>query len=270
VDAAEHELRVHLPDETLWLHADPTRLTQVFTNLLNNAASYTPPGGRIDVVAARAADRLSVTVRDTGIGISRDHLRRIFEMFSQARPVLERPNAGLGIGLSLAKGLVELHDGTISAASEGEGRGSEFTVMLPRAEGPERAAAPVPPRHVRGSSLKILVVDDNRDAADGLAKMLELLGHVPAVAYDGPEALDTAEREPPDVILLDIGLPSMNGYEVARRVRDRPWGRQVLLVAQTGWGKEQDKRRAADAGFDHHLIKPLDAGQLVQLLTEVA
>jgi CheY-like chemotaxis protein len=254
----------------VWLVADSTRLTQVLTNLLNNAASYTPDGGRIVLEAALTADGVAIAVRDSGIGISAEHLPRIFEMFSQARPILERLNAGLGIGLALAKGLVALHGGTISAVSAGEGQGSVFTVTLPLAQGPRRSSPAPLHDHVHSSALKILVVDDNHDAADGLALMLKLMGHAALVAYDGPEALATAEREAPDAILLDIGLPTMNGYEVARHIREQPWGRQVKLVAQTGWGKEQDKLQAAEAGFDHHFIKPLDATQLGRLLTEIA
>ncbi len=269
VDAAGHRLTVTLPDVDLWLYADHTRLTQVLTNLLNNAATYTPDGGRIDVTATKVGDRVHVSVRDSGVGISRDQLPRIFEMFSQLRPVLERPNAGLGIGLALAKGLVELHHGTISAASDGEGQGSEFVITLPLCDAPEREADVAQEAADHGAPLRILVVDDNRDAADGLALMLELMGHAPMVAYDGPEALITAERELPNVVLLDIGLPAMNGYEVARRIRQASWGRHMKLVAQTGWGNEQDRQRATAAGFDHHLIKPLDAARLAALLARL-
>ncbi len=266
LDAGGHDLNVSMPDRDLWLHADTTRLTQVLTNLLNNAASYTPHGGRIDITVTADGDRVALSVRDTGIGISPDQLSGIFETFAQVRPVLERPNAGLGIGLSLAKGLVELHDGTIAASSEGEGLGSEFLVTLPMAQSPADAADAPATAATAGASLRILVVDDNRDAADGLAMVLRHMGHDPLVAYDGRDALTTAEREMPDAVLLDIGLPAMNGYEVARRIRRAPWGRRMKLVAQTGWGNEQDRRRASAAGFDHHLIKPLDANVLEALL----
>jgi PAS domain S-box-containing protein len=268
IEASGHELRVQLPDAPIWLDADPTRLTQVLLNLLNNAAKYTPRGGRIDVEAAVEGGQALVRVRDTGIGIASEHVGNLFEMFSQIVPALERSQGGLGIGLALARGLVELHGGSVQARSDGPGQGSEFTVRLPLADAPANAtvaAAPAPPT---ASPLRVLVVDDNVDAADSLAVMLELHGHAVAVAHDGPAALEAAGRFAPDVMLLDIGMPGMNGYEVAERLRQEEvrGGRRMLLVALTGWGADEDKRRAMSAGFDHHLTKPVDPAGLDAVL----
>jgi PAS domain S-box-containing protein len=264
--AGQHNFETALPEQDLWLTADATRLAQVFTNLLNNATRYTPPGGRIRLEAVVDDDAVRVTVRDTGIGIRPEHLPRIFEMFSQVTPALERTGGGLGIGLALARGLVELHGGTISAESPGEGRGSAFTVALPRCPAPAEPAGSSPSAEQPAAGRRILVVDDNRDAADGLVQILELMGHDVCAAYSGPEALELAERVQPDVMLLDIGLPGLNGYEVAARIRAADWGSRVILVAQTGWGQRQDKERARAAGFDHHLTKPVDPERLRELL----
>ncbi len=253
IDASAHRLAVALPPEPVWLDADPTRLAQVFANLLTNAAKYTDRGGDIRLTAEVASGgcqppgEVVVSVRDSGIGIAPDHLPRLFEMFNQAAPALERSQGGLGIGLTLVKRLVELHGGTVQARSEGLGRGSEFVVRPP---------------HRR----RILVADDNRDAADSLALMLRLAGHEVHAVHDGQEAVEAAAWFRPDVAVLDIGMPRLNGYEACRRIREQPGGRGLVMVALTGWGQEEDKRRAIQAGFDHHLTKPVAPADLEELL----
>src|SRR5581483_3839709 len=273
IEAQGHELTVTLPPEPTYLEADPTRLAQAFANLLNNAAKYSERGGRIWLTAERRGGEVLVSVRDTGIGIAAAHLPRLFEMFSQIEPALERSQGGLGIGLALVRGLVELHGGTIEARSAGIGRGSEFLVRLPVVEA--QAEARLEPvngeaekmRAVRPS--RILVVDDNRDAADSLALMLRITGHQTETAYDGLEAVHAAATFRPQVLLLDIGLPKMSGYEAARHIREQPWGKGMALIALTGWGQEEDKRRALEAGFDHHLTKPVEAAALEKLLAMI-
>ncbi len=270
IEAQGHELTVTLPPDPIYLEADPTRLGQAFANLLNNAAKYSEKGGRIWLTAERQGGEVTVSVRDTGIGISAEHLPRIFEMFSQVEPALERSQGGLGIGLALVRGLVELHGGTIEARSAGVGRGSEFIIHLPVVEA--QVEAPQEPgdgdkgkiRTVRPS--RILVVDDNRDAADSLALMLRMTGHETDTAYDGLEAVQAAATFRPQVVLLDIGLPKVSGYEAARLIREQPWGKGMALLALTGWGQDEDKRRAMEAGFDHHLTKPVEPAALEKLL----
>jgi PAS domain S-box-containing protein len=268
IEASAHRLAVALPPEPVFLDADPTRLTQVLSNLLTNAAKYTERGGHIQLTAARHGGEVVVSVSDTGIGIAPEHLPRLFEMFSQVSSALDRSQGGLGIGLALVRGLVEMHGGSVEARSGGLGRGSEFVVRLPAADGPATGQGPppgggtVPARTGR----RVLVTDDNRDAADSLAVMLRLGGHEVHTAYDGHAAVEAAARLRPDVAVLDIGMPGMTGYEVARRIRSEPWGRAVVLVALTGWGQEEDKRRATEAGFDRHLTKPVDPAALDGLL----
>jgi CheY-like chemotaxis protein/two-component sensor histidine kinase len=269
IEAGGHELTVELPPEPILLHADPLRLAQVFANLLNNAAKYTEDGGHTWLRAWREGSQVVVSVADDGIGIDPATLPRIFEIFSQAEPAVVRSQDGLGIGLSLVKGLVELHDGAVEARSEGRGRGSEFVVRLPVATeerdealgggGAEAAAEPPPKR-------RILVVDDNGDSADSLAMLLKFLGNDVETAYDGEHALEAAQTSRPDVVLLDIGMPRLNGYEVCRRLRAQPWGRRLCLIALTGWGQEEDRNRTREAGFDHHLVKPVDLAILTKLL----
>jgi CheY-like chemotaxis protein len=269
IEASAHELTVILPPREVHVQADPTRLAQVFLNLLNNAAKYTDRGGRIWLTAEQRDHEAVISVRDTGIGIAAEHLPHLFTMFSQVATALERSQGGLGIGLALVKGLVELHGGTITARSDGPGKGSEFTVNLPLVEGPVEA----PPQPVgngqagRVRKSRILVVDDLRDAADSLAMMLQMMGHDTQTAYDGLEAIQAAAAFRPHIMLLDIGLPRLNGYETARRIRGEPWGGNVALVALTGWGQAEDKRRALEAGFNHHLTKPVAAADLEKLLT---
>ncbi|RIL06217.1 MAG: hypothetical protein DCC71_07445 [Proteobacteria bacterium] len=273
VVAGRHDLVVREPGEPLLLDADPARLAQVFTNLLGNAARYTDPGGRIWLAAERRDGRAVVTVRDTGIGIAPGDLERIFEPFVQLDRSLERVQGGLGIGLGLARRLVELHGGTLTAASDGPGRGSELTVQLPLLAGAAeaRAAAAAPrPAPASAPRLRILVVDDHVDAALSLAMLLRALGHRVEVAHDGTDAFAHAEALRPDVVLLDIGMPRVSGYEIARRIRRADWGQRVFLLAVTGWGREQDKRRALEAGFDRHLVKPVEPGALARLLAGLA
>lgn len=271
VDAAGHELTVTLPPQPVHLDADATRLAQIFSNLLNNAVKYAERGGHIWLTAQRDGDRVSVSVRDTGIGIAAEHLAHIFQMFSQVVPALERSQGGLGIGLALVRGLVELHGGTIEAYSQGPGQGSEFVVRLPVAEPPVAE----PPAEDPGSPLaaprlasksRILVVDDNPDTTATLALILERTGHHVFVAHDGLEAVHAAAAFRPDVVLLDIGLPKMNGFEVAQRIRQQRGNQKMALVAVTGWGQQEDRRRAMEAGFDHHLTKPVELATLMQLL----
>lgn len=268
IQEAGHELTVSLPPESIYVNADATRVAQLFTNLLNNAAKYTPAGGRIWLTVRDDGDEAVVAIRDTGIGIEHDHLEHIFEPFSQVVPSLERPHGGLGIGLALARSLAELQGGRIEAHSAGAGHGSEFIVRLPKAT----SSAPLKNNGGNGGLVlgtatgRILLADDNPDEASSLAMMLRQTGYDVNTASDGAEALEAAERVQPDAILLDIGMPRMNGYEAARRIREQAWGSEVLLIATTGWGQEEDKRRAFEAGFDHHLTKPVELGALQELL----
>jgi PAS domain S-box-containing protein len=265
IESAGHQLRVVLPDEPLYLHADPVRLTQVVANLLNNSCKYTPPGGRLLVSVARETDQAVVRVKDTGAGIPADHLEKIFNMFNQVDRSPERAQGGLGIGLTLVRRLVEMHGGSVHASSEGPGKGAEFTVRLPALIGePRTKTSQVPESSGPAIQRRVLIVDDNRDAADALAMLLRQTGHETFVAYDGAAALAAAETHRPDIILLDIGLPGMSGHDVCRQVRQEPWGRDIRMIALTGWGQEEDRRKSADAGFDGHLVKPVDIAAVLQ------
>ncbi|MFN0151328.1 MAG: CheR family methyltransferase [bacterium] len=263
------ELSVTLPRRPIYLNADPARLAQVFGNLLNNACKFTERGGLIALTVEREGDDAVIHVRDNGIGMKAEHIPHIFDLFVQLDTSLERSVGGLGIGLTLVKSLVELHRGTVDVHSAGAGAGSEFVVRLPvTAEAPE---APPPPQEVPQatvSGLRILVVDDNRDAAVSLGMLLNMSGNQTHIAYDGLEALEAAAVFRPDVVLLDIGLPSLNGYEVARRMRELPGGAALVIVALTGWGQDEDRQRSADAGFDGHLVKPLEYAVLMTMLAE--
>jgi len=267
IEAARHKFTVDLPEESLPLEADAVRLAQVFANLLNNAAKYTPEGGEI-VMSVGAENGMAVIgVRDNGEGIPPGMLNRVFNMFTQVNTGI-RAQGGLGIGLTLARTLVHLHGGTIEAYSEGPGKGCEFIVRLPLAA-PERVApAPSAPAESTGplQLKRVLVVDDNRDAADSLGMLLQFLGAEVMVVHDGRSALEALKTFKPGVILLDIGMPEMNGLEVARRVREDPSHGAVTLVALTGWGQREDRRRTHEAGFDYHLVKPADVGTLQNIL----
>jgi PAS domain S-box-containing protein len=260
LDERRQTLDVRLPEHPITLFADPLRIAQVLANLLTNAAKYSEPHGRVVLTARVEDNRVAISVRDSGIGIERDLLPRIFEMFSQVKSSLDRAEGGLGIGLALVKGLVELHEGSVEASSEGLGRGAEFIVRLPlpsQTDVVDASPSQMPPR-LTAQQMRILVADDNRDAAASLATLLALEGHETSVAHDGDDALSLAESFLPTVALLDIGMPKLNGYEVAQRIRAAPWGASMMLVAVTGWGQSEDKRRAHEAGFDHHFTKPLD------------
>ncbi|HEV8067050.1 MAG TPA: ATP-binding protein [Planctomycetaceae bacterium] len=268
--AQSHQFTLSMSSEPVILNADPTRLAQLFCNLLNNAAKYTEKGGHIWLTVERLEGEVSVSVRDTGIGIDAEHLPQIFEMFSQAAPALERSQGGLGVGLALVRGLVELHGGNIAARSSGRGAGSEFIVRLPVIDAPAQEARQEPGEPDEGfhSPFKhrILIVDDNTDAADSLAIILRRAGSEIQLAHDGLEAVQAAATFQPEVVLLDIGLPKLNGYEAAKLIRDQSGDRRVAIIAMTGWGQEEDKRRALDAGFDHHLTKPVEPAALRKLL----
>ncbi len=267
IDAKRHELTVSLPPEPVLFAADPLRLAQVLANVLTNAAKYTDPGGSIKLRASASADSVMLAVADTGIGLAPDALSRVFTMFSQIKTEQDRSEGGLGIGLALSKGLVDLHGGSIDARSAGTGRGSEFTVTLPRRAitASKRVPEFVPSdRPINGR--RVLIADDNRDAADSLAMLLRLEGHEVRVVHDGKQALAGFHELNPEFALLDIGMPELDGYEVARRVRQGTLGRAVTLVAVTGWGQESDKARALAAGFNHHFTKPVEPERLLALL----
>jgi PAS domain S-box-containing protein len=268
LEAKKHTLSLDLPKRAVRLEADPVRLAQVFSNLLINAAKYTDPGGQVQLRAAQEGSEIVVAIRDNGIGISADMMPRLFKMFEQAQGALGRSEGGLGIGLALVRGIVTLHGGRVEARSAGPGTGSELIVRLPVGTPPaeisdmqagEQNFAP-------GAGLKILIVDDNRDAADSCAALLELSGHRVQTAYTGRRALELAETFRPHAILLDIGLPDLDGYQLAATIRAAPWGRVVVLIAVTGWGQEEDRRRAFEAGCDHHLTKPIEAQTVEALL----
>lgn len=263
-----HQLIVDLPTTPVLVDGDLTRLAQVFLNLLNNAAKYTDPGGRIELRAEPDGRDVVVTVRDTGIGIPAENLESIFEMFSQVEGALSRSRGGLGIGLSLVKRLVEMHGGSVEARSAGLDKGSEFVVRLPIVIQPSDH---LPPRGVSedalpGTDLRILVVEDHRDAAESLSMLLRMLGHRVMMAFDGHEALTVAETFAPHVVLCDVGLPGLNGYEVARAIRQEPWGESMVLIAITGWGQDHDRQLSNAAGFDRHLVKPVDVPVVMRML----
>jgi len=267
IEQMGHELTVTLPKLPVYLDADLTRLAQVFLNLLTNAAKYTERGGQIWLTAERVGSDVVVSVKDTGTGIAADQLPRIFEMFSQLDRSLEKAQGGLGIGLTLVKRLVEMHGGRIEASSEGPGKGSEFVVRLPvivEVSKPQTGEA-MKEGDVK-TSLRILIVDDNRDGADSLSMMLKMMGNDTRTAYDGEEAVAAAVEFRPDVILLDIGLPKLTGHEACRRIREESGGTGIIIIAQTGWGQEEDRQRTHKAGFDHHLVKPVDPQALMKLL----
>jgi CheY-like chemotaxis protein len=260
-----------IPKESLLVKADPVRLTQVLGNLLTNAAKYTDPNGHIRLSAACEGPEIVLRVKDNGIGISPELLPHIFELFVQADATSTKAQGGLGIGLTLARNLVQMHGGTITAHSAGEGRGSEFTVRLPllpeRHEGPSRPLD-ISAERVTSAGCRVLVVDDNEDAATSLSTLLRLQGHEVQIAHDGESALAAAPQFLPHVVFLDIGMPGMDGCEVARSLRRQPGLEDVVLAALTGWGQKQDRRRTREAGFDHHLVKPPEAAALERVLND--
>jgi signal transduction histidine kinase len=282
IDERQHVLTVTLPPQPVWLEADAVRLAQVFANLLVNAAKYTDPGGRITVAAELETHagngtpaELVVRVQDTGKGIPAELLPRIFDLFQQGERSLDRSEGGLGIGLTLVRQLVAMHGGHMQVFSDGPGRGSTFVVFLPLPKDEsgrmKDEPKPIPPSSlIPHPSIRVLVVDDNLDGANMLALLLKLWGHDHRLAHDGPGAVKTADVFRPEVVLLDIGLPGMDGYEVARRLRDEAGLKDVFLVAVTGYGQEDDLRRSRESGFDHHLVKPVDPEALEQLLAHYA
>jgi PAS domain S-box-containing protein len=269
LDMKAHHLSIDLPRQALRLDADPVRLTQIVTNLLTNAAKYTDHGGDIQLSARREGDEVVLSVRDNGIGIEPEMMPRMFTLFAQASPALQRSEGGLGVGLALVKGFVELHGGRIEARSDGPGRGSEFIVHLPIGEKARDENAEEQPVRERKRPLRVLVADDNVDIAETSATLLQLWGHDVRVAQSGREALEVAESFRPEVALIDIGMPQMSGLDVARALRRQPWGAGMRLVAVTGWGQEEDRRTALGAGFDDHVTKPVEPARL-QVLFEQA
>ena len=266
IESREHQLEVQLPTAPICVEGDRTRLAQVFSNLLNNAAKYTQPGGYITLSLAQEDNEAVVRVRDNGIGLAPDSLASIFDMFVQVDRSLERTQAGLGVGLTLSRQLVHLHGGTISAKSEGAGKGSEFTVRLPLAGSALSESAGPRKRGHASLSRRILLADDNEDFVNSLAQVLEARGHQVRVAHDGAAALAAAAGFNPDFAFLDIGMPKVHGYEVARRLRELPSTSECVLVALTGWGQEDDRKRAREAGFDRHLVKPVEPADIETIL----
>ncbi len=263
-----HQLIVKLPDAPVWLRGDGERLTQVVGNLLNNAAKYTETGGRIQLTLTLEPGRATVSVRDNGIGIEADLLPNVFDLFEQGKRSIDRAQGGLGVGLTLVQRLVQLHHGRVEASSPGIGHGADFRVILPclsEVQSQAPVSAPLPaPASVGG--YRVLVVDDNRDAAESTAMFLQVAGHEVKAVHDGAQTLACVQIFAPDVVVLDIGLPEMDGYEVARRLRRLPETARALLIAVTGYGQLEDRQAAANAGFDEHLTKPADPSQLIELI----
>ena len=272
IATAGHNLIVELPGTPVLLDGDPARLTQVFSNLLNNSAKYTRPGGRIKVDASVDGDAAQVSIIDSGIGIAPEHLPRIFDMFAQGQDAPDHAPGGLGIGLTLARRLLDLHGGNIEARSAGRDQGSQFIVRLPTIDppvtAPETATQDV--KLAKAVPRRILIADDNRDAALSLETLLGIFGHETMVAFDGREAVVAAEAFQPDLIFLDIGMPHVDGYEACRQIRRQPWGQAMTVVALTGWGQDEDRRRTTEAGFDMHLVKPIDPPALDSIMLTLA
>ncbi|QJE02719.1 response regulator [Massilia forsythiae] len=266
VDLHGHELVIDLPDRPVFLHGDATRLAQILSNLLNNAAKYTNRGGRVSLKATVEERTLVLVVADTGIGIAADMLDSVFAMFVQVDSTLERSNAGLGVGLSLARKLVELHGGAIEAHSAGLGHGSQFVARLPIVVEPELPAKPTPAAFISAETYRILLADDNVDFVNSIGALLTAMGHSVVITHTGPDALAAAKRFCPDYAFLDIGLPQMSGYDLARGIRDLPSGAMTTMIAVTGWGQEKDRQLAFEAGFDHHMVKPVRFEQIEEIL----
>jgi PAS domain S-box-containing protein len=266
IDGAHHRISVDVPDEPLWVRADRTRIAQILGNLLQNAAQYTEPGGRIEVHLEAEPDHAVVRVRDTGIGIPSEQRDQIFELFSQVHPRGSGRYGGLGIGLAVVKHLVELHNGKIAVESAGQGLGSEFSVRLRRVAAPVVSEGAANVTRLHGGICRVLIVDDNEDVVDSLAAVLRRGGYLAHTATDGTSALTLAETIHPDVIVLDLGMPQLSGYEVAQTLRRRPGGAGILLIAATGWGSKEDRLHTREAGFDAHLTKPLNPDELIRLI----
>jgi CheY-like chemotaxis protein len=272
IESAGHSLTVDVPGEPIWLDADLTRLAQVVGNLLNNAAKYTPEGGRIGVSLRTDGDDALIAVSDNGLGIPADMRSKVFQLFTQVENHTGRAKGGLGIGLALVKQLVAMHDGSVTAESAGPGHGSVFTVRIPLAADkvetqPQTEQLDTLPESSR--PLKVLVVDDNVEVAQIVGWMLEEMGHECHLVHDGRQALQAAGEFRPDAILLDIGLPVMDGYAVCRAFRQEPLFKDALIIAQTGWGQQRDKALASEAGFDHHLVKPVAYDDLARILAKI-
>jgi signal transduction histidine kinase/ActR/RegA family two-component response regulator len=261
-----HELAIDLPDRPVFLYGDATRLAQILSNLLNNAAKYTNRGGRVGLKATVEDRTLVVVVSDTGIGIAADMLDSVFEMFVQVDSTLERSTAGLGVGLSLARKLVDLHGGTIEAHSAGLGHGSQFMVRLPIVVEPEMPTKPTPAAFISAETYRILLADDNVDFVNSIGALLTAMGHSVVITHNGRDALAAAKRFCPDYAFLDIGLPQMSGYDLARGIRELPSGALTTMIAVTGWGQEKDRQLAFEAGFDHHMVKPVRFEQIEEIL----
>jgi signal transduction histidine kinase/CheY-like chemotaxis protein len=271
LDEEGHTFLLDVPRESIYVEGDRTRLAQVFANLLNNAAKYTDRGGRIRLLVERQGGDAIATVEDNGVGIAAPMLSKVFDMFTQVDRSLEQSRGGLGIGLNIVKRLVEMHDGRITAESDGPGTGSRFVVRLPTVTAVD-TDKPEEIGHDSASAVsqrRILVADDNRDTASSLAVLLEMMGNETVTAHDGREALEVGAWFKPDVVLLDIGMPELNGLDVCRRIREEAWGRDIVIVACTGWGQDDDRRKSSEAGFDHHLVKPVDYAVLMKLLASV-
>ena len=271
IESSGHELTVSLPREPVYVDGDSARLSQVLANLLSNASRFMEAGGRIRLTLRREGARALVRVQDAGVGISPELLPHVFSLFTQGGHHAQRSGGGLGIGLTLVKQLIELHDGTVEAHSDGAGQGSEFVVALPAVDAPLQEASPRPSARAAGGAgrRRVLVVDDNCDAATSLATMLRMMGHETLTAHDGGSALEVAATRRPQVVLLDIGMPGMSGYEVATQIRRSSWGQAITLVALTGWGQEEDRKRSREAGFDEHLVKPVHPDMLAGVLSQL-
>jgi PAS domain S-box-containing protein len=271
IEAAGHELSISLPSSPIYLDADLTRLVQVFGNLLGNSAKYSEPKGRIWLTAERSGSEVIISVKDNGIGIPPQQINNIFDMFSQVGRSIERSSGGLGIGLALVKGLVEMHGGSVAAESPGVGKGSAFTVRLPAlADRTDPMPLDSTERATDAPVRRILVVDDNRDSATSMAMMLRLMGNEVQTAHDGMEAVEAADQFRPQVILMDVGIPRLTGYEATRRIREQSWGKNMIIIALTGWGQDSDKEKSREAGCNAHLVKPINMSDLLKLLTELA
>ena len=270
IEERGHHLEVLLPDDSLKVHGDPARLSQVLANVLNNSVKFTDRGGRIAIAGARDSDEVTIRVTDTGVGVAPEMLPRVFELFTQGDRRLERASTGLGIGLALVQRLVQMHGGSVSIASAGVGRGTEVTIRLPLLAAMQPAAgATLATPTIALPPIRILVVDDNNDAAESMAMMLRMSGHEVLTAENGLEALRLAPAFQPQAVLLDLGMPKLNGYDTARRMRELPWGRDIAIVALTGWGQPADRDRTLAAGFNAHLVKPVHHHTLVETLYSI-